>query len=121
MITWAYIAGFFDGEGSVFQARPRISALVSIVQAEQHVLQEIQQFLVQHCIPSVVRAKSMCSTYRKPQWVLSISKNADTIKFLSHILPYLQVKRVLAQDVIRFSVLYPNLRGRIGGNQYAHW
>lgn len=121
-LTWEYIAGFFDGEGCVScynnPARPdALTVVASIAQTglEGHaLLTEIKDFLTGHGIKSYLDTKHsrMRShpTYRK-SYALRICAKPSLIPFLTNMIPYLRIKKVVAQDTLRFYTMYPTLRG----------
>ena len=84
MVSDEYIAGFFDGEGSVsIDVNARCS--VSISQNKKEVLQLIQ-FRYGGNIHSKNRKTNTCSALR-------ITKSSDVLKFLKRVLPYSIVKK----------------------------
>ena len=112
-MNWAYIAGFFDGEGSVFPLmHNRRSPVVEISQSQTRgflLLTEIQQFLGIHNILSTVKPlrARRSSLGKRPMYKLRIGHSNDALQFLQTAMPYLRVKRAEAQDVIRFHRMYP--------------
>ena len=86
MITWEYIAGFFDGEGCVMghNKTPRIS----IAQKRPQVLVEIQDFLYEHDIRSQIFTYST-----KDISQLRINARLEVISFIDGVLPHLIVKK----------------------------
>lgn len=112
-MNWPYIAGFFDGEGTAMLCSK--SFRVAIPQTNKQVLQEIQRFL------HGVGIRTSLSTYpmrsnklaKKPIWVLNSSTRESVVLFLRATLPFLRVKKVVAQDILRYAKLYPK-RGAHG-------
>lgn len=45
-MNWDYIAGFFDGEGSIFISKNKRSIILSIYNINENVLKEIKEFLM---------------------------------------------------------------------------
>jgi len=93
-MDWNYIAGFFDGEGSIsnFKGRYRIT----LPQTNLEVLEEIRKFTKVGFIIIVTKRQS----HWKQEWVYYIAKQEDTLKFLKAIAPKLIVKRGLAYKAI---------------------
>jgi len=113
-MTWPYIAGFFDGEGSIVVHRGNHGVFrIQIVQSEQNggeaVLKEIASFLEQYGIHSNIhrskKREGHCCMFS-----LNIGQLHSVVKFLKFLFPYLRVKRSLAQDVIRYAAIFPNYR-----------
>lgn len=120
VITWAYIAGFFDGEGCLTSANTAPSSLgrlralgyrLTLTQADKRSLEEIQVFLRQAGINAGLgRARPIALPNHKDVYVLWVTSRAAVTALLRKVLPYLLVKKVLVQDVLRFWTLYPDLR-----------
>jgi LAGLIDADG-like domain len=105
MINWAYIAGFFDGEGHIRQDQLQIS------QSRDRgllMLSRVKDWLANEGIHSGVQSNPYI---RKGQTDLShylYITNRDNIeKFLNGVLPYLEIKRTEAQDTLRYFRLFP--------------
>ena len=106
-MTWEYLAGFFDGEGtirftnnnachwSIAQAHPRGRAI----------LEEIQTFLREQGIPTGIHARQR----KDGMYTLWISKRASVEQIGRATLPYLRIKKVEVQDVLRYLQLFPLL------------
>ncbi len=94
-MDWIYIAGFFDGEGSITH-NSGIGFRVSIPQTNEQVLNEIRDFTR---LGSVIKI-----TKRQPHWkdcwVYAIANKKDVLHFLNKITPYLIVKKGLSLKVI---------------------
>jgi hypothetical protein len=136
-MNWAYIAGFFDGEGSICFSRRSGSAkntamwgvpTVQIVQCGdggKSVLEEIRQFLESKEINGRVdfdaahleQKENQPIRRRKAKYRLSVQSRQGVLAFLRGVMPYTRVKRVLSQDVLRFLTLCPSLQGRMRGNK----
>lgn len=122
MMSWQYIAGFLDGEGCISicpqSHRPNTTNLqVTINQTGLEgysVLWEIKQFIAKHGIKSYLRSDRSASR-KKPNcremWALSMMSRPHAVPFLRHVLPYLHVKKVKAQDVLRYMAIFPDRRG----------
>lgn len=93
-MTWQYIAGFFDGEGSLTHNKKGYR--ITISQTDKSVLQEIKYF--SYC------GKIFKNKKRKPHWkdswVFYIAKQEDILHFLLKIYPFLITKKSLVKMVI---------------------
>lgn len=98
-MTWSYIAGFFDGEGSITHNGKGFR--ITIAQTNMEVLDEIKFFVGAGNIISVTKRHP----HWKDSWVYNISTQKEIYKFLLNVLPFLIVKKALAQKTI------PLLRG----------
>jgi hypothetical protein len=105
-LSWPYIAGFVDGEGhiriqgagvqvSVFQSRER-GRLVFI---------EMQNFLKGHGIKSAIHLR------KDGQYCLYSCGRDNAVPFMRGMLPYLRIKKLEVQDILRYLRLFP-LRNR---------
>ena len=123
MMSWAYIAGFLDGEGCISlcpnQARPLATNLqITMSQTGVEgfcVLSEIKEFLSEHGMKSYLRPNNSPSkrkhTTHREMWNLSLMARPSTVPFLRSVLPYLHVKKVKAQDCLRYMIIFPDRRG----------
>jgi len=117
VITWPYIAGFFDGEGSVCvpMGTDRTSLRVTLCQSllrGRVLLEEIGNFVRTEvgAIPKL-RQETRRTGWRE-FWVLRFGGgNAANAEVLKRMMPHLHIKKVEAQDAIRHLIIYPNLRG----------
>jgi len=112
-VNWAYIAGFFDGEGSVvsmmnYALSPSIEMSQSKVVGKL-LLEDIQKFLKENGIESSVRERLTSPSHlgKQPVYNLRLRSVEGVQKFILSTLPYLRIKRAVAQDVMRFRKLYP--------------
>lgn len=101
-MSYEYIAGFFDGEGSVvlYQGRP----VVTIVQARRNnlVLRRILGFLESDgvsCGLYHVKPRAECFKLMRMS-TLKINSVDSNIKFLKSVLPFLYVKRTKTMSVL---------------------
>lgn len=85
-VSWAYVAGFFDGEGSIgFQLNQNgiPTAKLSMSQKEIHVLEIIQKLVGGHI------SKSKGSGFKgTPIYSIYISRADEIVTFLEGIAPY---------------------------------
>lgn len=93
-MNWDYIAGFFDGEGSVTDYKRKCR--VTITQTNKKVLEQIRSFAGVGSVAEITKRKS----HWKDSWVYYISKQSDLLKFLNGVASGLVVKRKLAQKAI---------------------
>lgn len=100
-LSWAYVAGFFDGEGSINCSRSGdrwgLVAKMCQTSGKHEVLTKIKDFMLSRGVESkfstpVVRGK------RKPLENLHITTFGDCFRFLVHISPYLIVKKDRAEE-----------------------
>jgi len=90
-----YIAGFFDGEGSL--TKYKNGYRIFITQTNKEVLEEIQDFVRVGNIYEVGKRKA----HWKDCWVLSITNHKNVYLFLKKIGPKLVIKRKLAEEAIK--------------------
>jgi hypothetical protein len=128
-MNWAYIAGFFDGEGclSLHTTRMNISIYQSGAIGEQ-VLREIGAWLSTKGIESIMYHRNRTDKLSKKElWEVRLNKRASQLKFLSGVLPFIRVKKVLAQDCVRYYTMFPPNNwwmygtGRIGEENRVVW
>lgn len=96
MINWAYLAGFFDGEGSLHMDDHKSTVQLRIDNTFKEVILEIQLFLGFGKVSNRGRAKS----YHKDRIRLTVSNHVEVLKMLERMLPYLVVKRKKAGMMI---------------------
>lgn len=112
-VTWQYIAGFFDGEGTIFYtttwAKNRKTGkrnikckrlVVSVIQGirQKQVIEEIGKFLERQRIGfSTVESKKPIPCLR-----LDIGVRGEQFLFLKSIFPYLIVKKEKAEKALKF-------------------
>lgn len=88
-MTWTYIAGFFDGEGSLIKKPNKKSYRIQIAQTNKKVLKEILEYVGCGHICHPKKRKP----HWKESWMFYISKQEDVLKFLKKIADNLIVKR----------------------------
>ena len=109
---WAYVAGFFDGEGSISISGSQVRSprfVIQIAQKSRIVLDKIQTFLSTRGINSRVYARTDAA-HVNGMHNLYIGTADDVLKFLRNVRPYVIVKKQTAEDAMRLSILYPSLR-----------
>lgn len=120
ILNWAYIAGFFDGEGSityntVYSGGQGIGR-ITIAQSGQigkDLLLEIKGFLNQNGIACSVALNShkVKHEHWKQGYILYVHTKTGARKFCLWVIPYLRIKKVGCQDFLRFSTIFPRLTG----------
>lgn len=88
-MTWSFIAGFFDGEGSLIRHGRGHGYRVIIPQTNLEVLEEIRRFTGSGFIFTVKKRKA----HWKESWVYGIAKQSDVVVFLKNIQKHVIVKR----------------------------
>lgn len=119
LMNWAYIAGFFDGEGNVCMPLGSNTVLLNITQAGdrgRETLEEIITFLESHKIQANYR-KRQDIVNRKPVYMLWVRPTYAAL-FLLGVLPYLRIKRTIAQDILRAKLLFPSLTKSKAGRTF---
>jgi len=100
-INWAYVAGFFDGEGTiVIPERGAVRVEMSQRSQNDWVLHEIQMLFESHGIHSKIyqyEAKKGTGVW---QTYLRVWRGKDGMRVLKFMLPYLIVKRERALEAI---------------------
>ena len=93
-MNWNYIAGFFDGEGSV--AHNGMGFRISIPQTSEEVLNKIRRFTKIGFVIPVKKRKS----HWKDSWVYYIASKKDVYYFLNKAVLHLIVKKDLTLKVM---------------------
>jgi len=93
-MTWDYIAGFFDGEGSLVHNGKRFRILIP--QTHEGVLLEIKNFIGSGTIYKVTKRKE----HWKECWVYCIARQEDVLKFIKKIKNNLIVKKITVLNAI---------------------
>ncbi len=93
-MEWRYIAGFFDGEGSLGHNGKGFR--ITIPQANLEVLRAIQQYCDVGDIIKVTKRKP----HWKDSWVYYISTQKEVYYFLQKIKPWVIVKHSLVERVL---------------------
>ena len=100
-MSWEYIAGFFDGEGTVGKSG-RVPFL-QIVQMKRNnfVLRRINKFLTSQGIDNkIYQVKSRQTNFKQSRiTVLRINRTDDISLFLAFVMPLLYVKRKRSEEI----------------------
>jgi len=94
-MTWSYIAGFFDGEGSIGHNGKGFR--VTIPQTNEQVLQELKKFSKMGNVIATAKRKA----HWKDNWVYYVARQEDVQVFLRRVLPHLIVKRSAVEQAIK--------------------
>jgi len=93
-MTWEYVAGFFDGEGSIVHNGKGFR--IAITQTNEEVLKKIQKLSGAGYILTLKKRKS----HWKDSWLFYIAKQEDVYRFILGIKDYLIVKKQLAEQTV---------------------
>ena len=93
-MSWVYIAGFFDGEGSLVFSEDRWR--ISIPQTNEDVLVGIRSF---SGVGNLLKERKRQSHW-KDNWVYYVASQKDAYLFLEKINPFLIVKKGLVVDAL---------------------
>ncbi len=93
-MDWKYIAGFFDGEGTI--AHNGKGFRITITQTNEDVLEAIRRFTSSGYIVEITKRKK----HWKDSWLFYIAKQKDVYNFIANIKDYLIVKEVLAKKTL---------------------
>lgn len=107
-MTWQYLAGFTDGDGSIYCYENKGGRDVGVrwYQSgdEAWVLVEISDFLNSFGVETVLyeAMASETSLQKKPSFHLSVRFWRDSLVVINHLLPYLIVKKPNAEVALRY-------------------
>ncbi len=93
-MSWKYIAGFFDGEGSI--ARNGRGFRITIPQTNLLVLKRIKAFTRVGTICKVTKREM----HWKDSWTYYIASQEDVLLFLKNVLPFVIVKHLVVSRVL---------------------
>ena len=99
-MNWDYIAGFFDGEGTLVGRRKGFR--IAITQTNKKVLEGIKKFSKIGHICDITKRK----IHWKDSWVYFVAKQSDVYLFLKKVEPKLIVKRELTGKAVRALRVY---------------
>ena len=111
-----YIAGFMDGEGSVYlrknyeakKSPGKQFGVINIWNSNKTVLETMQNFLN---LGRVVEKRLYDKRAKLPCYSLRILKQNEIIKFLDKVIPYLIVKKQKAMEVLEYLKAHPITKG----------
>ncbi len=105
-MNWDYIAGFFDGEGSIVKIATK-SYRISFAQSDTNVLEVIANFLNEYGIHTWITYKQPTALTRKPEYQLAFSQSTSVRLFLKTI----QDRIIVKKDLVNYAL--DNLTNRI--------
>lgn len=106
-MTLEYLAGFFDGEGSV-GTTPTGGYRWSIAQKGrrgQLLIAEIRSFLLCH---HGIRAQAY-KAYRQDMYSAGVTLRESVVKLCRLLLPHLHIKKTEVEDLLRLSIIFPKM------------
>lgn len=101
---WIYIASFLDGEGYIVKRKTRTNdkfPIIGLSQVKPKVLEVIREFLSNNEITTSFFShrsginNSLC-------WHLTVNRHEDKIKFLENVIPFMIVKKKLAEEALHW-------------------
>ncbi len=119
-MSWQYIAGFFDGEGCIRLANEGKGGIGSIqISLHQsanrglYLLLDIKKFLETNGIVNIgIQTQKKCSQLtKKPMHRLYIYNRVSACIFIRNVLPYIHIKKVECQDILRYMIMWPHIKG----------
>ena len=115
MINWAYIAGFFDGEGNLgygYRTNNTFSPRITLCQSKDRgyeTLKRIKEFLEQQGLQvGKINKGGYSKLTVHQQWTLQFSSRNSLNIFFKNTLPYLQIKKNQCEDCQRLLKLFPS-------------
>lgn len=129
-MSWQYLAGFLDGEGSIncydgkqygkYKGVRRVFR-IQIYQNSEIVLEEIQRFLQENKISSKLRHHLRPEKYGEGHpgsWMLTVEGVRDTFRFLCKIEKYVIVKHMKVQESLAYieNLIEQANQGELHGN-----
>lgn len=94
-LSWSYVAGFVDGEGSIVKIGST-DYRVLVSQTNEVVLKLIKRFTGVGRICKLTKRKS----HWKESWLYFVGRQKDVLFFLKSVYPYLIVKKDLVRRTI---------------------
>lgn len=130
MITWAYIAGFLDGDGWITKSnlksgRPVYLAGLTQVATRRNEMIKIHNFLLSHDIRSKFKLRNKHNWKSSLKMVnITVKEQKSILKFLSKIKPYLLIKKPMADEVVNYvksRIKIRNIKAFISNNKKMKW
>ncbi|OGM91265.1 hypothetical protein A2755_02605 [Candidatus Wolfebacteria bacterium RIFCSPHIGHO2_01_FULL_48_22] len=94
-MSWNYVAGFFDGEGSICHNGKGFR--IYIAQTNEDVLKDITDFCGFGKVAKVTKRKK----HWKDSWIYYIARQEDVYSFIKGVNKFLVVKKGIAQKTIK--------------------
>lgn len=106
MMTWDYIAGFFDGEGHIStHARGMMWSIAQGGSRGRRLLEEIHDFLVaEGFTPTLGKGNPIPSG---TIWQMWICNRKDIVRLYGYLAHRIHIKKTEMQDVVRYIKMYP--------------
>jgi hypothetical protein len=98
LMEWAYVAGYFDGEGTIVRRRMDRGYQLEITNTDLRSLQQIQRFVGAGSIRQ--RTRRNMSPRHRPAYRLGIYRRKDAVRLCRATLPYLIVKKDKARFLL---------------------
>lgn len=95
MVSWSYIAGFFDGEGSITHNGRGFR--VTIPQTNLGVLLEIKKFTGVGYVIKIAKRRA----HWKTAWIFYVASQRDVRSFLRRVQPNLILKRTRIARILK--------------------
>src|SRR6266850_7127182 len=107
---WAYFAGFFDGEGNVYFMTPACRLQLAQSGEQGRLLMEEFRIILkdQCCLPGKIRVIP-APTKKQMSYRLSVHHRVSVKYIAERMLPFLRMKKVVVQDLLRYFRIYPKL------------
>ena len=101
-MAWAWVAGFFDGEGSIslYIRKCSIDLQVIFTQAYKALLDELSFFLTHD--QAALGIRMAIKDKRNSAYSLYVSSNHDVCTVLTRMLPHLRLKQIQAKATIDY-------------------
>ena len=97
----AYIAGFFDGEGSIYYLRMENQVPYSILQFSNTDTKILEWIKSTFGIQTKIAIDRPATKRRNATWKLYVSSQPQVKLVLNSMLPYLRVKKTLANEHLK--------------------
>jgi len=104
-MNWAYLAGFFDGEGSVYFPKKRfghVSPQLDIVNTNHQVMLSIKRYLDRKLTKTIRIERQARSGNHKDIWRIRITNHNDVLFICKKLIKYSIVKRDIISKAIDF-------------------
>lgn len=101
-ITWAYIAGFFDGEGTIYLEKKKRLWRLSICQSQEQVLKDIKAKAKFGNIHSRKKWKDNNHFGKKEMWIWYVNDQRQIVEIIEYILPHSIVKKEKLKEALEF-------------------
>lgn len=115
VMTWEYVAGFFDGEGNIRldMGSGKANAKLTLTQADERgriLLTVLQEFMAEQSIRARINKSAELGPTGKYMYRLYIYNRAGVLAFLKNVFPFIYIKKLECQDIWRYLMLFPSLQ-----------